>query len=254
MKIALFADKYVGLQSTAYLTKNYPEHISFIVCTNEESSVFSFLKEISFQNDKILFNADIDTEEMRNKLALSRLDYIILAWWPYIIKERIHSLPKVGTINFHPSLLPHNRGKHYNFWTIVENSPFGVSIHFVDNSIDSGDIIFQKEIEKTWEDTGKTLYYKAQQAMTELFIENYPKLLNGDYTKTKQNLTQGNLHYGRELNIASKIDLDKEYRALDLINLLRARTFEGYPACYFYDNGIEYQIRVKIERINEESN
>ena len=44
------------------------------------------------------------------------------------------------------------------------------------------------------------------------------------------------------------IDLDREYRARDLLNLLRARTFPGYPACSFVADGTEYEVRVSITR------
>lgn len=86
---------------------------------------------------------------------------MILAWWSYVLKENLIRIPRIGCLNFYPSFLPYNRGKHYNFWTIVEGNPFGVSQHSVDQGIDTGDIAYQSRIAKTWEDTGEALYHKA---------------------------------------------------------------------------------------------
>lgn len=56
----------------------------------------------------------------------------ILAWWPRILKARILSIPSMGWLNFHPSLLPNNRGKNPNFWCLADTTPCGVSLHFID--------------------------------------------------------------------------------------------------------------------------
>ena len=53
---------------------------------------------------------------------------------------------KNNIINLHISYLPYNRGAHPNFWSFVENTPSGVSIHQVDSGIDTGKIVIQKQI------------------------------------------------------------------------------------------------------------
>jgi methionyl-tRNA formyltransferase len=67
-------------------------------------------------------------------------------------------------------------------------------------------------------------------------------------------LDKGSTHYARELDPASKIDLDKEYKCIDLLNLLRARTFSEMPACYFYDDGKKYEVRISIKEVENGSN
>ena len=46
-------------------------------------------------------------------------------------------IPKYETINLHPSYLPHFKGKDPNFWSILKDGPYGVSIHRVNKKIDS---------------------------------------------------------------------------------------------------------------------
>ena len=75
-------------------------------------------------------------------------DYVLgfLLWWPTILEEKILNKFKTGIVNFHPSYLPFGRGKDPYFWSIVNDEPFGISCHFIDNKIDSGQLIIQKRI------------------------------------------------------------------------------------------------------------
>jgi len=248
-RIGICADGYVGSKTVAFLFEHYPDDIQWVICNNEQSQILSSLKKNNFDTTKVFFYNQLTEESVLNQLINSRVNYILLAWWPHIIKEPLLSTPKIGVLNFHPSMLPYNRGKHYNFWTIVEDTPFGVSIHFVDETVDSGDVIFQKEIIKSWLDTGETLYNRAQEAMLELFIEKYSEIRKGNYNRKQQNLTLGTFHLARELDQASKILLDKTYNAKELINIIRARTFVPNPAAWFEQDGVRYEIRIKINKI-----
>lgn len=249
INIGIFADKYVGSRAVEFILQNYFTHLKVLVVTDEKSNVLNTIGKYDFPKGKVFLNSELNSELGFKRVFDENLDYIILAWWPYIVGEKILTIPKVGTLNFHPSLLPYNRGKHYNFWTIVEDTPFGVTIHFVDKSIDSGDIVFQKSITKSWEDTGKSLYNKAQDAMIELFTQNYDKIVKGEYHKIKQDKNMGSFHYGKELEQASEVFLEKEYSAKQLLNLLRARTFLPHPSCYFFDKGKKYEVRIEIKEV-----
>ena len=247
-KIVIFADAQVGLSVIQFMLTNHPSDLIAVVVNGQNQKFAQTILELAGHIPVFSFKKG-NENDLKLFLESRHMDYIILAWWPYILKEPIINLPEIGVINFHPSLLPYNRGKHYNFWNLVEDCPFGVTLHFVNRGIDSGDIIFQKEISKDWEDNGATLYHKAQQAMIELFKESYLALINTDYKRTKQDLSQGSFHYAKELEPASEIVLDQKYTAREIINLLRARTFEPYPGCYFYDEGNKYEVRIKISKI-----
>ena len=249
INIAIFADKIVGRKTVEFILQNYFNHLKVLVVKDKKSDILSLVDKYNVSRDKLFFSSELQSAHVVKRISDKKLDYILLAWWPYIIKENILAIPKIGTLNFHPSYLPYNRGMHYNFWSIVEETPFGVSIHFAIKAIDAGDIIFQKKIEKNWEDTGETLYKKAQKAMFELFVESYPKIVKSDYVRLKQDKNKGSFHYGRELEPASQIFLDKKYKLNDLLNLLRARTFANHPACYFFESGEKYEVRVEIKKV-----
>lgn len=245
---AFFADQDVGRDAVQYVLENHPTHIKCVITTTD-NEIADLARSFGCQT---LSGDEISEHNVATILA--GVEIIYLAWWPRIIPDYIINAPKTGVVNFHPSLLPYNRGKNYNFWTIVENTPFGVTLHFVDEGIDSGDILFQTRIEKDWEDTGETLYLKAQQEIITLFKARYLDIMAGRYTRTPQNPEHGQIHYFKELDPASRIYLDKPYNARDLLNLLRARTFTGKPSCYFFDGDKKYEVRISIKEASDESN
>jgi methionyl-tRNA formyltransferase len=250
MKVALFAAGNVGLEIARSFCESKEPPVCLVVDVKESPS----LKREIIQNAGVAEDRVYRSDQLSNPDCLAELrrlspDLILLVWWPYIVKEEIIEIPKIGCLNFHPSYLPYNRGKNYNFWTIVEDTPFGVSLHFVDKGVDSGDIAFQSHIDKTWEDTGESLYHKAQSEIVKLFKENYSAIMSGKIPRSPQDLSRGSYHQSSELDAASQIDLDKTYPARTLLNLLRARTFLPHPAAWFVDGDDKYEVRISIRRV-----
>ena len=243
MKLLLMCDGMVGDAIAELLLEKYPDDLGAVVVTQKNETYFS-----AYKNNVPSFVFESESQLLRDLAKYEPFDLGILAWWPKLISPSIIAMASNGFINTHPSLLPFNRGKHYNFWALVEEAPFGVTLHFVDHGIDSGDIVAQLPIPCDWEDTGETLYLKAGKAMVDLFKSAYPEIRNGSYKRIPQDQSSGSLHYSKEIDVASFIELDKTYTARELLNLLRARTFPSYPACRFEDDGRIYEIRVDIKR------
>lgn len=253
MNIALFAADIVGHEVANFFgEKNEP--LTCLILDSKDKKGFNaqILADSGIkENNRVFYSDSLYKEETLNILKKMNLDLAILAWWPYIIKDDLTKMCKIGCLNFHPSYLPYNRGKDPNFWSFVEDVPFGVSLHFVDSGIDSGDIAFQSVIEKSWEDTGKTLYEKALKEIVKLFKNNFQQIKSGKIPRKPQDLRRGSFHRRRELDLASMIDLDKSYKARDLLNIIRARTFDPHPAAWFVDNGEKYELRIEIKRVSK---
>ena len=246
MKLLLMADHFVGLGISRWLIDQYREDIALIVTTSE-NEIYKKAKSAGIKS--IVFHT---VDGVKHYLETHDLipDLGMLAWWPKLVKSPLIEFPRIGFINTHPSLLPYNRGKHYNFWALVEQAPFGVSLHFIEREIDTGDIVAQQRISYDWEDTGGSLYAKATKATINLFKETYPAIRQLSIQSRKQEKGKGSFHLAKELEPASRIELDKLYSARNLLNLLRARTFQGYPACWFEVDGQKFEVRVEIKRKN----
>ena len=251
MKLLLFAAGNVGYQIAKFLGDNREPLSGLVLDSKDNVGLNSFIIEASgIDPQRVIYSQDIYDPNIVSLLKDWQADLGVLAWWPYIIREPILTITRLGVLNFHPSYLPYNRGKNYNFWSLVEDTPFGVTLHFISSGVDSGDIAFQSRIEKNWEDTGKTLYEKAQVEIVRLFVDNFPMIKQGNIPRIPQDLSQGSYHKASELDSASFIDLEKSYKARDLLNILRARTFPPYPGSWFKDDNQEYEVRVEITKRN----
>lgn len=78
------------------------------------------------------------------------IDFIVSYGYRYIVSgEILRHFPK-RAVNLHISLLPYNKGADPNFWSFVEDTPKGVSIHYMDSGLDTGEIIAQKRSNLTF--------------------------------------------------------------------------------------------------------
>lgn len=252
MKIGLFAADVVGGRIARFFGEQGDTPACLAIDEKDPAGLNSkIVADCGVDSSLVFLSNSLGDPQTLDRLRALELDLIVLAWWPYILKQDLIEVPGLGCLNFHPSLLPYNRGKHYNFWAIVEGSPFGVTLHWVEAGIDCGEIAFQSRIDTSWEDTGATLYYKAQEEMVRLFTEKFPEIKAGRIPRIPQDLARGSVHRARELEEASRIELDQTYPARTLFNLLRARTFPPHPAASFIDEGKRYEVRIEIKRVDE---
>ena len=208
MKIFLFVDGWVGAQVLMHL-KSQDENIAGIavhpadICNN-----FDEIKKCSGLPDgKIYTVGKHPSAEFIGNLKKINPDIILVVFWTYILSKEVFSIPKYRCINFHMSYLPFNRGKKPNVWPIIENTPAGVSMHYIDSGIDSGEILFRKEVKVEITDTAQTLYLKQLVALSNLFIENWINIKNNKLNAIENIAEEGTFHW------------DKDFKQLDEINL-----------------------------------
>ncbi len=96
-------------------------------------------------------------------------EFIVSYGYRYIISKEILKRYPDAAVNLHISFLPWNRGADPNFWSFVENTPKGVTIHYLDEGVDTGDIIVQKQVEFSEQETLHTSYMKLHEEMQSLF-------------------------------------------------------------------------------------
>lgn len=123
-------------------------------------------------NDVFLCNERIDAEWCKEQ----NFDLTISYTYRYIInKECITALNK-NIVNLHNSFLPYNRGADPNLWSIIDNSPRGVTLHYIDERLDKGYIIAQKEVNDDLKnETLRSSYNNLDKAAKELFINMFDK-------------------------------------------------------------------------------
>ena len=150
-------------------------------------------------------------------------------------------------VNLHPAYLPYNRGQYPNVWSIIEGTPAGVTLHYIDEGIDTGGIIARREVPVEPVDTGESLYRKLEATALELFRETWPLIKAGRAQCLPQDKQAGTYHRTRDIEAIDAIDQERDYKAGDLLNLLRARTFPPYKGAYFTADGKRVYLRLQLE-------
>lgn len=214
----------------------------------------SHRKELITACDYLNSDAVINGNELRNsetieKIAQEDLDYLICVHFPFIIPPNILRLPRAGVINLHPAYLPYNRGWNTPSWAIVENTPFGATLHFMDDTIDTGDIILQKELKINAADTADSLYKKVLDLEIDIFKEAWPLLVNKKVLRKSQKTNNGTIHKKGDLKSIQRIDLNKKIKPEKLIDLLRGLTTNNIQeAAFFEKDGECYRIQITIRK------
>lgn len=188
----------------------------------------------------------ITHEEQYSSVERLNPDLIVSAGFRYIIPEDILEIPEIGAVNLHPSYLPYNRGANPNVWSIIEDTPAGVSIHYMTPTVDSGPIIARKEVPIYPDDDGQSLYRRLEQEQVDLFKENWKIIKKGQTSTVAQNDESGTYHYKQDFSDLFEIDLEEQVRAGDFIDKLRALTFPPYNNGYFEKDGEKYYVEIDI--------
>ncbi len=88
-------------------------------------------------------------------------DVIIVNCYQFYLPKELLDIPPLGTINFHASLLPRHAGMHPNFWAIwYGDGETGMVVHYLDEGIDTGDIIYETRVPILPGDTVNELYHR----------------------------------------------------------------------------------------------
>lgn len=111
---------------------------------------------------------------------LREIDFIISYGYRFIICKEITDMFKGRAINLHISYLPYNRGADPNLWSVLEDTPSGVTIHCLDGHIDTGNIIAQNRLEFMDDDTLRTSYRRLAESIESLFEYWWPKIRSGE--------------------------------------------------------------------------
>ncbi|MCW5317196.1 formyl transferase [Nostoc sp. KVJ3] len=125
-------------------------------------------------------------------LRVEKINFIISFGYNYIFPPSV--IEYCPIINLHASYLPWNRGPVPNFWSWLTDSPKGVTMHYIDAGIDTGDIIAQKKLDLLHD--GMTLnqtYWATIEALVEVFTETWPLIREGKNQRYPQ-IGQGSCH------------------------------------------------------------
>jgi methionyl-tRNA formyltransferase len=158
--------------------------------------------------------------EVRDEFLALDADLAVLAFVTQIVPPQVFSVPKLGSICFHPSLLPKYRGASAINWAIIKGETVtGVSLFWVDQGIDTGPVLLQREVKVDPDDTTGSLYFnKIFPLGVEAIGEAVDLIKSGNPPRITQDESQANYDpICRDEH--ARIDWSKP--ALEVYNLIR---------------------------------
>lgn len=207
--------------------------------------VFSPVKNVAIKNNIKIFQPNRirkDFEELKN----IDIDMIVTCAYGQIIPKEVLDMPKYGAINVHASILPKYRGSAPIQWSLFNgDSKTGVTIMYMDEGMDTGDIIEIKEINIENDDNVGTLHDKLSVLGKDLLKETLPKIFDGTNNRIKQ---------GDNFSLAPMVKrederLDFSKSGKEIIN--RIRGLNPWPLANIIINNLEIKV---LEAEFEEAN
>ena len=190
------------------------------------------IKKVGLANNIKVFQPQKIRKEYQEIIDL-KPDMIITCAYGQIIPKVLLDYPKYGAINIHASLLPKLRGGAPIHHAIIDGyDKTGITIMYMNDKMDEGDIILQKETQITDEDTTNSLHDRLSLIGRDLILEAIPKIVKGEIKRIKQNEEEATYGY----NISredEKINFLKTKR--EIFNQIRG--LNSYPGAYTIFNG-----------------
>lgn len=256
MRVLFLGNNWTAWKVLDILKECGDDVVGLIVHPEDKRRYGDEILQVANVNSLCVFDGSrLQEREIIDAIEVLGADIAVSVLFGYILRTEFIDLFPSGVINLHPSYLPYNRGEYPNVWSIVENTPAGVTLHYIDEGVDTGDIIAQQLVPVDLVDTGVTLYGKLEKACVDIFRKNWPSIRSGNVARNPQDKQRGTYHRARDVESIDPIDLERKYSAKELIDLIRARTFPPFPGAYFTHNGRKVYLRLQLideERFKEE--
>tara|TARA_B100000787_G_C16179827_1_gene291122 strand:- start:242 stop:1012 length:771 start_codon:yes stop_codon:yes gene_type:complete len=196
-KVALSILKYFFQQH-----KKDKENI-FVCVADGDKDICNFLKKnkINYINKNV--------KNFLYDLKPNSYEWLLNIWCPIIYKNELLKKFK-NNLNLHPSYLPYAKGKDPYVWSVEKQYPLGITIHEMNDKIDSGKLFIQKKINLDFPYTGGDVFNHSLKGCIELFKNNWKKILENKIKKKELKKIKTKTFKRADLINNNLLDLDKK--------------------------------------------
>ena len=233
----------------AILDKGVDEVVAVYCAPDKEGRPLDTIKEFALEKGLPIYQpGSYKNPEVWEQMASHESDLCVMAYVLLFVPEEALNVPKLGSIQYHPSLLPWHKGPSSINWPIIMGrKKTGLSIFWPDNGLDTGPILLQKEVEIEADDTLGSVYFnKLYPLGVEAMMESIELVRDGNAPREVQDADDGSYEgWCRKENVL--IDWSKPTD--EVYNLIRGANPQ--PGAWTTFNGAE--VKVFDSRIAEGS-
>lgn len=191
LRIVVLSNWGLGLQVLKYLHSRNDVNIELVVtqyngeaCDRWYNVVYDFALK---QRYKVITQESVTFEKLRNFIATFKVDLLVCHGYMKILPKEVFSAPRLGSINIHPSLLPKYRGPSPTYWVLKNReNKTGLTCHYIDAGVDTGDVIAQKEVAIDQNDTVDSIIEKQKTLVARLLDESLYCLMDHSFRPVPQ--------------------------------------------------------------------
>lgn len=240
MKEVIFLGaKYIGYHSLDFLLKN-AKQLNINIC-----AVAPGRKPVgnNFDIETLSRENNIPIIESLEGLANHRpVDFLISVQYNHILKKKHIEKAKELAVNLHMAPLPEYRGcNQFSYAIIEQKKEFGTTLHVLNESIDGGDILFERRFPIPENSFARDLFKRTTDESLILFKECIPLILQGKYSRIPQQSlieTRGtSIHFRKDIEKLKQIDLSWPSEMIE--RYIRATDFPPFDPPYTVINGVK---------------
>tara|TARA_B110000438_G_C15810952_1_gene649609 strand:- start:1320 stop:2213 length:894 start_codon:yes stop_codon:yes gene_type:complete len=245
IKIGYFADGPWSHQAFDKIILDSGFEIQFI-CVRYDTKDDTLKNYCSKYKIDYFMHKNINSKDFLHKIAPYDCDLFVSMSFNQIFKDKILNMPRLKTINCHAGKLPFYRGRNILNWVLInDEKDFGITVHYMDIGIDTGDIILQKSFPISDLDNYSTLLTRAYEGCALLLYKSLKKIKTGTVKRVSQQSIHSIGFYCSERKQGDEI-LSWNMPSRNIFNFIRsisspgpqARTFLGKNEVFI--NSAEY--------------
>lgn len=247
MRVGYFADGVWGQNGLRLLSELPGVEIPF-VCLRF-GAPDQELKQMAEQRGiDVLIHPNVNADDFFEQMKAYGIDLLVSMSFDQIFRSRILEYPRYQAINCHAGKLPFYRGRNILNWALINDErEFGITAHYIDTGIDTGDIIEQRMYPITDEDTYQTLLSTAHRECPEILASAVKQIMDGTAVRRPQReIHPVGMYCGQRTVGDERLNWDQTSRRV--FNFVRAICAPGPGARSFIQRG-ERPFEVRIERV-----
>ena len=219
-KVIIFGCQKIAVNFVEFVAKKREVEIPLVVSSELPSddllgypSVLSEAKRLGIN----VVNPPNISSELIDHIAEIEPDIFFTVYYRKILPKRLIEIPELGAVNVHPSWLPSYRGPVPTAWALLNGEEeFGVTLHLIDDGVDTGDILAQEAHKIYHDETGFELNNRAMSIGLQMLKKHFDGILEDSLVSVKQG--EGASYYG---HLDKKVIIDWRNKAGYLRNLIR---------------------------------